>query len=91
MALSVTYRVDRKPSAPVRLSLGKSSAPLGDILNAAPPGEWRTLKVKLSCFRRDGEDLAAVTAPVTIASEGALSISVSELRLTPNQNDAVCP
>ncbi|WP_374469990.1 exo 1,3/1,4-beta-D-glucan glucohydrolase [Phenylobacterium sp.] len=91
MALSITYRVDQRPAGAVRLGLGKTSVALTETLNAAPVGEWRTLKVKLSCFRRDGEDLAAVAAPVTLDSAGRLGLSVAELRLAPNQNDAVCP
>ncbi len=91
MALQIRYRVDARPSAPVQLGLGKSVVPLERELNAAPVGEWRTLKLKLACFRRDGEDLAAVAVPVSIRTSGRLGLSVSELRLAPNQNDAVCP
>jgi beta-glucosidase len=47
--------------------------------------------VKLACFRKDGEDLAAVAAPVSIRTSGRLGLTVSELRLASNQNDAVCP
>lgn len=91
MALLMTYRVDQAPAGPVRLGLGKTWVALDEVLKAAPAGEWRTLKVKLACFRRDGEDLAAVASPVSIGSAGKLGLSVAELRLAPNQNDAVCP
>ena len=91
MALQVVYRVDQRARGAVRLGLGKTSVPLDKVLDAAPVGEWRTLKVRLSCFRRDGEDLMAVTAPVWIDATAGLALSVAELRLAPNQNDAVCP
>ncbi|MET0273062.1 MAG: exo 1,3/1,4-beta-D-glucan glucohydrolase, partial [Phenylobacterium sp.] len=91
MALQIQYRVDERPSGSVGIGLGKSVLPLERELNAAPVGEWRTLKVKLACFRRDGETLSAVSAPVSIRTVGRLGLSVSELRLASNQNDAVCP
>ncbi|HEY8616356.1 glycoside hydrolase family 3 protein [Phenylobacterium sp.] len=90
MALSITYRVDQPATGPVRLRLGKSAIALSPLL-AGPTGEWRTVKVKLACFRKDGEDLSAVQSPVAFESAGRFGLSVSELRLSPNQNDAVCP
>ena len=91
MALLVQYRVDRKPTAPVLLGVGKASVAVEGALNEAPVGEWRTVKLKLSCFRGAGEDLTAVETPFNLHTTGALAISIAELRLTPNQNDAVCP
>jgi len=91
MTLLATYRVDRRPNGPVRLGVGGASVPLQAVLGAAPSGEWRTIKVRLSCFRAAGEDLAAVTSPVWIEAAAGLELSVAELRLAPNQNDAVCP
>lgn len=91
VTLQISYRVDQRPSAPVRLGLGASSTTLDGVLNAAPLGEWRTLKVRLACFRRDGEDLRAVTTPFSISTTGPLAMSIAELRLAPNQNDGICP
>lgn len=91
VTLLVTYRLDQRPSAPVRLGLGAASVPLDSVLNAAPLGQWQSVKVKLACFRRDGENLAAVSSPASFATTGRLGLSISELRLAPNQNDGICP
>jgi len=91
VTLLMTYRVDERPSAPVRLGVGATALPFEAVLNAAPVGAWRTVKVKLACFRRGGEDLTAVTSPVSIATGGKLALSIGELRLAPNQNDGICP
>lgn len=91
VTLLMTYRVDERPSAPVRLGVGATELPFEGVLNAAPVGAWRTVKVKLACFRRGGEDLTAVTSPVSIAAGGKLALSIGELRLAPNQNDGICP
>jgi beta-glucosidase len=91
MALTLTWRLDRRPQGPVRLGVGRSTVGLDSVLAAAPLGEWRTLKVKLACFRKAGEDMTQVATPVSISSTGQLGLSLAELRLAPNQNDAVCP
>jgi beta-glucosidase len=91
VTLLMTYRVDERPSAPVRLGLGATALPFDRVLTAVPVGEWRTTKVKLACFRQGGEDLTAVTSPVSFATSGRLALSIGELRLAPNQNDGICP
>jgi beta-glucosidase len=91
MALLLNYRVDQKPTAPVELAIGAGKVNLQSTLAAAPVGEWRTIKVKLACVRSPAETLTQVTTPVTISTAGQLKLSVSELRLATNQNDAVCP
>lgn len=91
MTLLATYRVDRKPSGAVRLGVGSASVPLENLLGSAPAGEWRTIKVRLSCFRSRGDDLTQVASPAWIESAGELGLSIAELRLAPNQNDGVCP
>jgi len=91
VTLLVAYRVDERPTAPVRLGLGAATVPLEGVLNSAPLGQWQRVKIRLACFRRDGETLAAVNAPASIATSGRLSLSISELRLAPNQNDGICP
>jgi len=91
VTLLVTYRVDLRPTAPVRLGVGAATVPLDAVLNSAPVGQWQSVKVRLACFRRDGETLAAVSGPASIATAGRLGLSISELRLAPNQNDGICP
>jgi len=91
MTLLMTYRLDGRPTGSVRLGLGRTGLPLDGPLGAAPVGEWRTVKVRLACFRQGGEDLTAVTQPAWIEAGAGARLSVGELRLAPNQNDAVCP
>lgn len=91
MALAFRYRVDARPAGPVTLALGEGGVDLGTILRAAPLGEWRTLKVGLSCFRAAGAQVGTVTTPFALRASGAVSLSVSEIRLASNENDTVCP
>lgn len=91
MALSFRYRVDERPQGDLTLGLGRGAVYLTELFGAAPVGEWRTIKVRLACFREAGADLGAVEQPFRLTSEGPAAISVSEIRLASNEGDTVCP
>lgn len=91
LTLSFRYRVDAVPSGPVSLAMGAGRVPIGDILRAAPVGEWRMLRVRLSCFRAAGADVASVDTPFALATGAPMTISVSEVELASHDNIAVCP
>ena len=91
MALAFRYRVDARPTGPVVLGLGEGSVDLSPILTAAPLGEWRTIKVGLSCFRAAGAKVDAVQTPFALQASNAVTLSIAEVRLASNENDTVCP
>jgi beta-glucosidase len=98
MALSLRYRVDASPSAAVVLAAGQGNADqvrggvdITRLLADATIGQWATLKVRLSCFRNAGAELAALERPFQVITQGTLSLSVSEIRLASNEGDAICP
>ncbi|MFJ6023489.1 glycoside hydrolase family 3 N-terminal domain-containing protein [Brevundimonas sp. NPDC092305] len=91
LALSFRYRVDAPAQGPVHLGVGSAAVPITDLLAAAPTGEWRTMKVRLSCFRDAGANVASADVPFVLAATGALTITVEDIRLAPNNNDTVCP
>ena len=91
MALAFRYRVDAAPVAPVMLALGQGQVDVTDLFKAAPLGEWRTMKVRLSCLRDAGADLAAVEQPWGLRAAGAFGVTVENIRLASNEGDAICP
>ncbi|CAN5166747.1 exo 1,3/1,4-beta-D-glucan glucohydrolase [soil metagenome] len=91
MALSFRYRVDAAPQGPVQLSLGEGRVDITELLRSAPVQQWRTVKVRLSCFRDSGADLAHVETPFQLTSSAAVTVSVAEVRLASNESDTVCP
>jgi beta-glucosidase len=91
MALSFRYRVDGRPQGRLTLGLGQAAVDLTSMFGAVPLGEWRTIKVRLSCFREAGADLSAVERPFQLVAEGPAAVSVSEIRLASNEADTVCP
>ena len=91
MALQFRYRIDVRPSGPVMLTLGQGRVDVTALFNAAPLGQWRTLKVRLSCLRDAGANLAAVDQPWGLSASGGLGVTVEDIRLGSNEGDAVCP
>ncbi len=91
MALSFRYRVDGPSQGRMGLGLGQATVDLTEVLGAAPVGEWRTIKVRLSCFRDAGANLQAVERPFMLTAERAATVSVSEIRLASNEADTICP
>lgn len=91
MAIAFRYRVDARPKGPVFLTLGAGSVDISSLIAAAPVGEWRTLKVRLSCLRDAGADIAAVDQPWGLRTNADFAVTVEDIRLASNEGDAVCP
>jgi beta-glucosidase len=88
--LQITYRVDRAPAAPVRLTMGNAAVDASELFAKAGP-DWRTVKVPLRCFRDHGGDMANVTTAFAIGTTGPFTVSISELRLAADPAGSVCP
>ncbi|WP_191555458.1 glycoside hydrolase family 3 protein [Brevundimonas aurantiaca] len=91
VALGFRYRVDVAPSAPVAFKLGGGAVDLTGLLRSAPVGQWREARIPLTCFRTDGGDLSRVEVPFHMATSGAMTVSVSEIKLDASQTETRCP
>lgn len=96
MAVMLRYRVDASPEKPVSMAIGcgESCGATVDVtstFSGAKIGEWRTAKIKLSCFKAKGADMTRVTAPFALTTSGRMSMTFTEIRLASNEGDAVCP
>lgn len=96
MAVMIRYRVDASPEKPVSLGIvcGESCGAAVDLtstLSGAKIGEWRTAKIKLSCFQAKGADMAHVSTPFALSTAGRMSLAFTEIRLASNEGDAFCP
>jgi beta-glucosidase len=95
MAIAIRYRLDRAPTAPVLMTLTGGNRPasldITKLLTQGSAKEFRTLKIKLSCFRDAGADMSTVTSPLALTTSGALTLTFTDLRLATNEGDAVCP
>ena len=96
MAVLVRWRVDKAPVAPVYLTVGCGESCGGRLdvtstLSGSKIGEWRSAKIKLSCFQAAGAQMAHVSSPFGLSTSGPLTISVTEIQLASNEGDAFCP
>jgi beta-glucosidase len=96
MAVMIRYRVDASPEKPVSLGIvcGESCGAAVDVtstLSGAKIGEWRTAKIKLSCFMAKGARMEHVSSPFALSTTGRLTLSFTEIRLASNEGDAFCP
>lgn len=88
-ALVVDLKVNTAPTAAVQLGIycgqdcGAQIA-LDSLLQSAPLNEWKTVSVALACLAQAGAKLDMVLAPFYLASEGALDLSVHNLRVEKN-------
>lgn len=95
-SLVIEYRVDTAPAGAVRLGMQcgdtcAAAVPLTATLRAAPVGKWTTLTLPLNCFVQGGLDPKRVTAPFTLASDGALALSISGIHYTSAGAPGACP
>ena len=96
MAVTIRYRVDASPEKPVSLGLacGESCGATVDVtstLSGVKRGEWRTAKIKLSCFKAKGADMTHVSSPFALSTAGRMTLSFTEIKLASNEGDAFCP
>jgi beta-glucosidase len=91
MALHVRYRVDTPPAGPVRLGVGADGVDVTSLFRAAPAGQWRSVKIRLSCLRDAGADVSAVDQPFNLSTDAAFAVTVEDIRLASNEGDAICP
>jgi beta-glucosidase len=86
LLLEIEYRVDEKPTAPVRLAMtcanGCSGAlDLTNVLERASPGQWHTLKVRLADFQKAGANMFEIFEPLVLATDGRMSLTLKTVRL----------
>ncbi|WP_130325672.1 exo 1,3/1,4-beta-D-glucan glucohydrolase [Sphingomonas sp. BK036] len=86
LSLVVDVRVDRPATAPVALGMvssdGKAiTVPITRTLATTKIGDWQQVIVPLQCFAKRGIDMAQVTAPFVIATDGTLGLSISDVKI----------
>ena len=92
--MTVTYRLDKKPDAPVLWSLGCGNDCNGklDITNALTKGgegTWQKLTVPLRCFAGAAPDADAINAPMILETNGTMILSLSQIEVTNGKH--ACP
>ena len=87
LVLLLTLRVDAAASdASLRAGMDCTErcgpgAALALPLATLPRGEWRRVGIPLKCIAAAGTDLSAVSEPLTLATSGALTFTLSDVAL----------
>ena len=86
LSLVVDVRVDRAGSTPVGIGMVSNdgnavTVPITRTLASGKLGEWQQVIVPLQCFAKRGIDMAHVTAPFVIATDGKLGLSISDVKI----------
>lgn len=91
LSLAIEYRVTQRPGGEVKLSIGcgpecAGTVPITAELAQAPVGEWRKLRVLLSCFERAGAGMRTIDAPFVMTAD-TLALSLGTIRLETGAED----
>ncbi|MGZ2411112.1 beta-glucosidase [Sphingomonas sp. F9_3S_D5_B_2] len=86
LSMVIDYRLDTPPTAPVTLgvSCGAScgaTVPIAGLLRSGSVGQWTTMTIPLDCFAKAGADMTKLSAPLTIATAGRMTMSISDVRV----------
>ena len=86
-ALSVTFKVDKRPKGRViqRMDCGypcSGSLDLTKMFGALPEGKWVTAAIKLSCFSAKGVDLSRVNTPFLLVSKEPFAMTINDIRIS---------
>jgi beta-glucosidase len=90
MELSFSYRVDKLAEGAASVSMGCAEEQSGcrgsvDVSRAfgasAAVGEWKEMRISLSCFAAAGTSIRTINQPFGLHSQGGLDISVSNIKL----------
>lgn len=91
-SLMLDYRVDQAPQGVVRVGVGAGGElDLTPVLAASAVGQWRSVKIRLSCFKQAGADLARTETPFTLATGAPAGLSLATVRIVSDVSDAICP
>ena len=85
-ALSMVIRIDKKPKKTVDLKMDcgypcAGSLNVTKLFKSVPKEQWFRISVKLSCFENAGANMQHIMSPLVVATKGAFSISIADVRL----------
>lgn len=86
-ALAIDFRLQAPPTSPVSLRMDckypcSGAVRFTKVLLDAPVGEWTKRAVPVACFKEAGLTLAQVNTTFVLATEGDLTLDISEIKLT---------
>ena len=95
-ALVVDFKLNQAPASAVTIGMSCGTDCETDIdvtaaLKAATPDAWQTLAIPLSCYSNARIKMDMVVAPFVIGTDGALDITLYNLRIEQADQTITCP
>lgn len=84
--LAIDVMVEKRPTAPVLLTMGCGELCGGEIditamLNGLELNRWHTVRVPLRCFAANGTEMSRVATPFRMHTEGAMTLRFADIEL----------
>lgn len=84
--LTIDMRIDRKPNKDVKIGLDcgypcRADLSINGMIKDMPSGQWFSLPIPLNCFKAENFNLSKINGPFTIATDGKLTLSITNVRL----------
>lgn len=86
VSLTIDMKVDKRPTTNVSIGMDcgypcRAQIPVKKMLTEFPTGEWFSLPIPLNCFEGEDFDLSKINGPITISTEGKLTLTIAHVRL----------
>lgn len=90
-SLLVEWRIDKKATGPVMLSLAGKEFDMRQTLESAPADAIIQTRIPLRCFKAKGANLKAVGSAIRIQADKGLVASVRSVQIDKSGKNGVCP
>lgn len=95
MVLQIDYQVISAASTAVSISMGQGtdrrvSLDVSSQVRAAAGEGWQTSLIRLSCFEEMGLNMASVSEPLVISSDGPMILQLASARIVANPGNVDC-
>lgn len=79
--LKFDLRIDKRPNNEANILMGLGKMNFNHYLNVAPTKKWKTVVIKLECFKKVGADFSRLDMPLSIATFGAMQLSLANVEI----------
>jgi beta-glucosidase len=92
-SLSFDIKIEQPLNQPMLLSLRcenncSKKVAINQYLSKIPSKDWQTIKINLSCLKRNGQVLDKVYAPFSLETSENVSIKLSDIKIVPDESKA---
>ena len=87
----IDWRIDRRVSGPVTLSLGGATLDLQQVIRSSPIGTALQTRIPLRCFADAGAKFDMVGSPIRIQAQKGLVATIRTVHIEAITNKVACP